>query len=256
MRRQREITKKRWKYKRATLVIVIALVCACIAVIANKKDVAKERFTKKFPPMRYGHYSDNELKSFWINNFGLKLEKLRTFAEQFPEVKQRFDEGFEIIGNIYGKPINIKFVLGYTDHRDVMWYSGVGDKGAPMVFIVLPNVMNLDAWFGVIDSDYRKGQKELLYTAVLVGVMHELDHLRLNMKNRSPSDVDELVLGEKQAWAETCQYTISPLIEKYNRKVDPDSFFFYRKWIASGRDKKSQLWEAEIRKEYKKFADN
>ena len=183
------------------------------------------------------------------------MEQLcRTLCQTMPEVRQRFFEGLESVGKRFGvKNLEIRLQTKYDENRGVMWGAQV-ENDLPVVVIILPNLLNLER---LLRREIKEYKKEVLQLSVLVGILHETDHLRYNTREHlqkgRPFSVEEVVANEKQAWGYTCRYTIAPLVEKYGKVLDPNHMAFYRDWIESGRDENSGTWEEKIRKAYRFF---
>jgi hypothetical protein len=85
---------------------------------------------------------------------------------------------------------------------------------------------------------------------LVITVMHERDHLAygfVNAKQEHVSTADEHVAQECSAWALTCEYTLRPMIEDYQRPMTDDISIMYKAWLEAGRNEESPLWKQWIR---------
>ena len=77
-----------------------------------------------------------------------------------------------------------------------------------------------------------------------VFVLHELEHLAL--RDRLPHSGVEFVNDEMAAWAGTCEYAATPLVEKYHIHLDPGLDMMYRAWIEAHRNQHSERWRNAV----------
>jgi hypothetical protein len=85
-------------------------------------------------------------------------------------------------------------------------------------------------------------------TTVAINFMHESEHLaqlKPGMENKNATVNEEII-----AWANTCQYTIEPLV-KQGKKIANSQRLFYQAWSMAGRNVKNQAWIDYIKSTYK-----
>lgn len=246
------------KTKFATIGLFTAIILLIFSFSSSEQKQKKsepkaETVAPAVPPLSHREYADKQMQIFWNENFGHQLEQLNQLTQTMPEIHQRLLENQEAISKRFGKNLEIRLQMAYEKNKNIMQGAQV-ENGAPRLVIVLPNVLNLD---DLLRKEVKEYRKEVLQISVLVGMLHELDHLRYNppehLQKDSPLSAEGLAAGEKQAWGYTCRYTIAPLIERYGKTLSPNALAFYRDWVDSDRDENSKAWEERIRKVYNSF---
>lgn len=188
-----------------------------------------------------------ELELFWTNHLHVPLTQTLYYGlYNIQDIQERYIFLSQKINSRYGRELVFNVVMTYLPQsRYVPMASGV-DKGTPTVYVFLPSV---------IDND-KSGREEGLTAEDLelgsvVGLIHEMDHLAFGFvqeeRDGYVSTLDELVNDEKRAWAETCEHTLRPLVEKQKKKFSSGTLMYLQAWNKCGRNAHSQLWDEFIR---------
>lgn len=190
--------------------------------------------------------SQAEFYEIWNN----KLQDLRSLLEshqsRYPEIAERYNNLLAQVKIRYGKDVAITIATNYNPrNRNIIAGSEVTAEG-PEFGIFVPALGGI---YKEKESEHREGWQEEFQNLTIISAMHELDHLASGYV-LSPQDQDTSFDGrinrEKHAWAETCEFTIEPLV-KSGARIEFSDMLRYRAWVASGRDVNSKAWDASIR---------
>jgi hypothetical protein len=136
--------------------------------------------------------------------------------------------------------------------KDIIAGSGFTPENVPVVEFIIPKVMDE---YKELAQKNEPNLEERFQILVVTSFMHELDHLKLGHglgKVRGYiSSLDELSKDEAEAWAETCRYTFTPLVEKYHIQLPGTKNEFFNNWVKCGKDASSLEWKNFIREFYK-----
>ena len=198
--------------------------------------------------MAHREYSERRMEKFWTGD-GANLAEAFLTAKEMPEVYQRLQENMAAVNQRFGKPLNFN-VGGYDKNSRIVIMGSTVIRGVPNVVVVVPNLINMD------DALRKSGyEKDVLFVSMVVDIIHELDHLRYNsppdcFESRKPFSAEEAIARESEAWDYTCRYTISVVVEKYGRVVNPNHADIYRHWLNCRRGENIAEWQAGIRRVY------
>ncbi len=191
--------------------------------------------------------SKEEMRVFWNTYLKIPLtQSLYKGTFPIPVVQERYTTLKAEIEKKYGKEFVFKVILNYLPKSQyIIMANGIETGGVPTVYVFMPAVMN----------SYHAGVRENLteeerLLSVAIGLLHELDHLFFNpmqqnqdAKHSATEKEEELVRNEIQIWALTCEYTLSPLVEKHGYKLVSGDLAFYRAWTNFGRSVQNPMWE-------------
>lgn len=192
-----------------------------------------------------------EREKYWLSALNSIMGDFhqKRFYATFPKIQEAFNQNIAKIAATYpscpdGMP---KFLFrnssfpGCADNECPPFACGITDDKEIHLVAFLPGIERVDRGiraekhiFGEIDSTVR--------LFLLIGLMHELDHMALGVID-VPRDVKDILDGEGIVWAKTCEDTISVLIEEYHQELHNHDKIFYSEWVKSGRNVNSQSWK-------------
>ena len=190
-----------------------------------------------------------QVKEFWDKEAMPVIKRLLNGQYRLPEIQARFQWAVgEILGK-YGVPLNIDMsFIAPTDRGGKNLILPVGCHfrgGRPEVGFFAPV-------FRTIFRDLRSSKpadfRKLFERDVVIGFMHELDHLVqgiIDNPNRA-----QVVDFECLAQAATCEHTIRVFTEVYHEELCKDDMLFYSTWVKCGRNAESKDWRDFIAKMY------
>jgi hypothetical protein len=227
----------------ATIVAVSAVVLLGWYVFGNKVPGKPKRTSSD--------YSLSEMQCTWSNHFQQVFDQeLSLNKYPIPEIQSRYNMALQLINQRYGPTLAISMVTTYCGaSRDVLC-GNCFTNGHPTVEIMIPKL--LDICKAEQSKDFHGWQDRMRFVLV-VGIMHELDHLAFGTMEKEgdkPAPLDQLVDEEANVWALTCENTLTPLIEKYKVQLTGDEYIYYTEWLKARRDKNSQSWRDFIRWAY------
>ena len=83
--------------------------------------------------------------------------------------------------------------------------------------------------------------KERYEDSIVVGYLHELDHLAGGFIGTIDENLQTTIDHECLTWAETCEHTIKFFVET-GREVNQSDLSFYNTWKKCGRNPYSKRW--------------
>lgn len=192
-----------------------------------------------------------EMQAFFDTHFApLLFEVFPRGQFWIPEIQARYNLLVQKMRERYGKEHVVQPRGLYFPASRFRTIGSRIEDGVPTVFIFIPSVMDLHA------GEKRAGasSKDSMRSFV-VDFMHELDHLAYGYVAESRQDVsiEERINNEKQAWAETCEYTIRPMLETHRATIASRQFAVYQAWVASRRDVNNPKWRSFIEEQYQSF---
>lgn len=95
--------------------------------------------------------------------------------------------------------------------------------------------------------------KPLFETVLVIGIMHEIDHLILQKMGNQRDNVSLVIGDECAVWARTCERCMRPLVEVYGKELPDSDGQVYSAWVASGRNAESARWRDFIASLYGNF---
>jgi hypothetical protein len=118
--------------------------------------------------------------------------------------------------------------------------------GKPYVDLLIPAIMDAHTF---LLADYPHQAKEFFEYTIVIGFIHELDHLATGLVG-SKEDLVKLIDHETKVWALTCEYGIRPMVEVHGVTIGSSDAEYYEDWLKSGRDAESSFWKMSIRRVY------
>lgn len=197
--------------------------------------------------------SKDEMNAFW----DAKMEKiiLRVADGQYekvPEINSHHQVLKSRLVRRYHQAIVIGKCTRFNESSRSVDAGSSMENGKPTVAFYIPAAMlsynKLVKQYGVNEGE------EVFERSMVISFLHELDHLAFNpaIKNEMP-DFDELVAAEAQAWAQTCEHAIRPMVER-GLIVGQADKTFYAQWVKALRDEQSPAWHNYIRQAYQVVA--
>lgn len=202
-------------------------------------------------------YSKKEIHAFWDQHFQkLMQDQIVGGKYGIAEINQRIAELTVLIKERYHSSISVNMMERYLTPVSVGNYalcsSQVSKNGVPEIYISVPALMAATAQVRFSGGPDWPKQMEL---ALIIGYIHELDHLALGFKyaDKESTTADELVEEEIVAWAQTCEKTIRVLVENYHFKLSVNDDFYYQQWLLAGRNQQSPAWQQFFWRSYAPF---
>ena len=248
--------KKNFRKKikaRVQMLLVLLLAFAVLLTldwIVNHQVNTEHRQSQSTDPSR-SFYPDFEQKKFWSEHLEPIFQALIGHKYHIPEIQKRYDDSMAIIDNLYGR-LNINISSNYiAQSHNILAGSGFATNGIPELTIVVPAIMDV---YASLRSSEHPGWKEAFEYCNVLNVMHELDHIAYEEKHTMQTHLlplDQLVEHERGAWARTCEYSIAPLVEKYQVLLTASEMQYYKLWVNTGRNPNNPEWIIAIRNFYK-----
>ncbi|MSU55983.1 MAG: hypothetical protein EXS51_01595 [Candidatus Taylorbacteria bacterium] len=169
---------------------------------------------------------------------------------RLPEIQERYNLLEQKIQKQYGKGYILNPVSKYHPSSKLVSMAAGMENRNPTITLSMPSVM--DMWEAQRNLGIGKEELELLF---IVDWFHELDHLAggdLPEEGEKDYPFEKWIGNEQRTWAETCEYTLRPLIEQYKFSLSPRERTYYRVWVQSGRNVHSSAWGDFIRGQYEK----
>jgi len=188
-------------------------------------------------------YSLMEMQSTWLNHFQQVFDQ-QLFLGRYPipEIQDRYDQAVQLIEKRYGSGLAVNMVTTYDKASTDVLCGNCFKDGHPTAEIMIPKL--LDICKGERQRN-PNGWQDRMRLVLVVGLMHELDHLAsgpILKEGEKPLPLDQLVDEETRVWALTCENTLRPLIEKYKAQLTEDEYIIYNQWLKSRRDESSPTW--------------
>ena len=223
--------------------LFILLTLCIVGLIAWYRNSAGERVPAQTHAQSRPVPPKAELQAFWNEHCKSIEEFIMAGSFRIPEIAQRRQTLSNLIALRYGSNLRVHLVSNY--HR---WGPRVGaacgeDAGVPSLDIIVPHAF--DAFVRFRMTGLRDWQ-ERLEMRLVIEVIHELDHLAYGYLISSAS-LDAIADNERRAWAQTCEHTLSILVERYHAPIDEGDRLFYLLWVESGRDVNSPRWIQGVR---------
>lgn len=227
----------------ASVVLTLIILCASVINLRGPQattSTSMDRTTVSVNPLANNQkeYSQEEAMLFWEKHFGERF-----FEEMPPEIDQRYKEHLHSIAKRYNQNLKVELSCTYLKNKNIPCACRVAN-GTPYAIIIVPAFMNLHK--KLINES---GAEEVMRTTLLIGVMHELEHLAHDSMAQN-ANIEEFIADEKRAWALTCQHTIAPLVEKYRKALYKSDFYYYDSWLKANRDPDSMAWNTSISRIY------
>lgn len=218
-----------------------------VNVVNNVDGGQYEKPITSAPSVSYEKYSQEEMYHFWDLHIKKICDQLLEGKYLVAEINERYKILQRKIVGKYGKSININVVLtshGQSPHLSLASFDM--QNLAPRINIFIPAVRNIYYnLFRVQDNPSMEEQFEIM---VIVAIMHELDHIAIGHVNHQNLSRGEIIGCESDAWAETCEHTISVFV-KHKYLIDPSSKRYYEAWVYCGRER-DICWHSYIEESY------
>lgn len=190
-------------------------------------------------------YTAQELKEFWDRELNyLVVEQWSKAQLPYPEINQRYLRLFSEITNRTGT--NLSIALVRTNH----WLGTSVEAAASLDRT--NNQHCMDLYIPVMMNTYEKLERsgipkwhKVFESHIIVALMHELEHTA-NTNVATAVDIGE----ESRAWADTCRYTIVPLLDVYNVPLDGSDAKPYLAWKQGGGNTNSVEWKTFMEGRY------
>ncbi|MCX6720347.1 MAG: hypothetical protein NTW11_00890 [Candidatus Staskawiczbacteria bacterium] len=226
---------RRWRW--TALLVAIFIVIAAVALGRSTRHA----------------YSVLEMQCAWSNDFQQVFDQ-ELLLNKYPifEIQDRYNSTLQLIYQRYGSTLAINMVTAYCRASTEVLCGNYFTNGHPTVDIIIPKLLD------ICKDEQRKnpsGWRERMRFVLVIGFMHELDHLAFGTiakEGDKPEPLDQLVNEEANVWALTCENTLAPLIEKYKVQLTAGEYTYYNEWLKAGRDKNSQSWRSFIRWAYRR----
>ncbi len=190
--------------------------------------------------------SDSDMKRFWQEELN-DLIYLQLVESKLPysEINDHFREYNKRINIRTGKKISVALSTSYHwSCKDAEGSGGINAKdGSVEIQLYIPAIMDL---FEALEHLNQTGWREAFRAHCIILFMHEMEHVVKDTPMKKHIDIGE----ESRAWAETCRYTITPLVERYHLPLLSTDSNMYQAWKESGGNTNSDIWMNAIRKLY------
>lgn len=188
-----------------------------------------------------------ERSAYWLSVLNSIMGDFyeKRFYATFPKIQEVFNRNIADIAAMYSsrseKRVKLRFMcFGNSQYENVPFAIKLTD-GEIHLAVFLPEIEKFAKEiraekhvFGKTDSIVR--------LALVVGILHELDHAALGVVG-DVKNVEDILGGEGIVWAKTCKDTISVLIEEYYQELCNHDKTSYLSWVKSGRNADNQLWK-------------
>lgn len=186
--------------------------------------------------------TDQEMREFYNRHLKRVIEEqFMRAAHPLPALQERIVSQMNLIHKKSGKHIEFFAVWGYIEN-DRPWMYQVAAINADPPHIRISVVAYMNRYRRLQDMGVKNAD-EVLEGALAIGLMHELDHLALDLTKgfpESPTKAD-MIQAEIEAWAETAEHSIRVFVEA-GRALDPSDDGVYQSWLKSGRSASSTAW--------------
>ncbi len=192
-------------------------------------------------------WSVTEQHSFWTNELhNLIYEQLAQGKLPYQKINKRFLDSNLLIYEKTKNGITVSLSTNYHwSDKKVGAAAGYVEtnNNARVIEIYVPAFM--DTFKELRTADVPRW-REIFHSHSIIAFMHEVEHARHEPGTTNYVDVEE----ESRAWAETCRYTIVPLVEEYRCLLHPNEINIYLAWKLSNGDTNSPTWTNAIWKIY------
>jgi hypothetical protein len=188
------------------------------------------------------------IRQFCENEVFPLLQSLMSGTYRLPEVQTRYISNCTEIAQRYKcSALNhgisdMKPLVG-TATTVAMFGYGFTESSLPQVTIFLHSL------YGTFEEERALdpvGFRQPFGTRVVIGYMHELDHLAKGFAGKRHDPIETHLRNETFAQAETCEYTIRPIFEIHKLRVTQDILTRYSHWLRAERNVHSPYWTSYI----------
>lgn len=172
------------------------------------------------------------------------------FRSPTPEMNDRYLLLTRMVEKRYRRPLEINRTTAYNKRSELIMAGCWISNDVPHIDLIVPAL--IDSYNRLVKTNGQLVGEQLFKTCAAISFIHELDHLAhgyvsINHQNKS---LDFLIEIERLAWAQTCEFTIRPLVEKHGIALDESDQIYYEDWVKAGRDASSPIWIDSIRSAY------
>ncbi len=233
------------------LIIILLLGAVATGVFLGSKY--KSGVDKKIPPTIeqpiHKLHTETEMKEFWSRHLKKVFEdELINSKYSVTEINERYKLLTEKIRLRHKQNLQVSLVTNFSKDSESALAGPWIKNGKPTVDLIIPSLMRVHESL-IKKHGIMLGEKIFELTAV-TAFIHELDHLAFGYMNEQDISLKTLVENECLAWAQTCEYTIRPLVEKCRFKLSESEQTYYSNWINSDRNADNPLWKEFIHKTY------
>lgn len=186
--------------------------------------------------------TEQEMQEFYNKHLKRVIEdQFMRASHPIPAFQERIVSRMNLIHKKSGKHIEFFAVWGYIDN-DQPWLYQDARINADPPHIRISIVAYMNRYRRLQDMKVPNAD-EVLEGALAIGLMHELDHLALDLTNGFPQNPTkaDMIQAEIDAWAETAEHAIRVFAEA-GRTLDPSDDGVYQGWMKSGRSAFSSDW--------------
>jgi hypothetical protein len=186
------------------------------------------------------------LKEFWDREVAPIMRSLATNSYGLPEIQARHFELLQTIADRYHHELSVSILdkrcANRVDSKYCLPFGCRALEGIPEVAIFVPVVKEI---FLEIRKKSPAGFRRKFETTLVIGFLHELDHLALGLTCNDPS-FDAMLEVERVVWSWTCERTINVFAETYKRELCHSDRLYYDNWLRCGRNADSPCWRSFI----------
>lgn len=191
-------------------------------------------------------------KAFWAAHLDqvIRVELMASPSTyRIKEIRERYATLAQEIETRYGRIMGLCPITNYNEKSHDILAGCSMTYGLPRVELVIPLFMEKFETYQMSGNSDWEERFELL---AVLSVMHEMEHIALGQVEEGNPEIsfEKLVENEKAAWANTCQFSIGPLVEIYQAPISSSDMLYYNDWIACGKNPDSQAWDKAIRGAY------
>lgn len=222
--------------------VVTSLIMLCIPLSA-----AAQSSVKPVSPA----YPEAQVRTFYAARMQSVVESTLVKREHpLPEIAQLLRELLDKVQKRYSKLPHVEFVPTHRPESPTIREASAVFDGVPIMLMVIPARMDQYYWWR---GQGTAGHEEMFKTSIVIGIIHELQHLAYGMEygDNVPSSNDALDREEVSIWALTCEKALRVFIEN-GYATTPEDRLYYDAWVAGGRTELSQSWNTFVRQTYAK----
>ncbi len=232
--------RKKTKKKKLSKPLVLVLFLATLALRYAFEELSSDPTEKS--ARKHQLFVDAHLQK-------LLIEDLPSGSYELPQIQRRHDTLRKKIDRLYGEEHLLGFKVEDAQHplSPFTVITSEFQDGDPIIVVFLSPLMRLfeeERGAGVTEEDSER--------FFLIDFIHQLDHLALGhrLKEGEIPSQKKWTKNELAAWAQTCEFSIRPILETPGLRVAPRHSVYYKAWVASGRNVSSEKWKAFIEREY------
>ncbi len=186
--------------------------------------------------------TEQEMKEFYLKHLQPVIEgQFMRASHPIPAIQERIVSQMNLIHRKSGKHVEFFVVWGYIQN-DRPWLYQDAKVNADPPHVRVSVVAYMNRYRRLQDMGVQNAD-EVLKGALAIGLMHELDHLTLDLTNGFPEEPTkaDMVQAEIEAWAATAEYSIGAFAAA-GKTLDPSDDGVYQGWLKSGRSVSNTAW--------------